>query len=89
LLVAWVFILGMTVFDCYFAYQNRATISEWELNKLALWVIVRFGFGVIVAYKAVLFALLLVVIRQSQRLLNWTTAVLVVAHLVLLTMYLR
>ena len=52
--IAWVFVWVMAVFDAAFAYANRETISEWEMNPfvnilgLDTMMVIKFG-GILLA----------------------------------------
>jgi hypothetical protein len=50
--LAWAFVLGVTAYDVYFAWQYRALFETWELNPLARWAAGNCGLGAVFGFKA-------------------------------------
>jgi len=91
--VAWTFILGVAVYDVYFAWRNWTAFEAWEMNPLARWVGSEFGFGGIFGLKAVAvgFSALVAVVcyRYRRRLTTFVyTTVIGGLHVALSLVYL-
>ncbi|MFL5341324.1 MAG: hypothetical protein ACJ8F7_14355, partial [Gemmataceae bacterium] len=52
LAMAWLFILGVTAYDSYFAWHYRAGFDVWELNPLARYAASHAGVGGLFVLKA-------------------------------------
>jgi hypothetical protein len=51
LVLAWVFVVFVAVYDVYFAWENRAFFHVWELNPFARWIAQGFGLNVLFLLK--------------------------------------
>lgn len=85
----WLFILSVTLYDCWFAYTNRATILEWEINPVGLLMISNFGIWSALAFRVFSILFGFVVIQfADQQLRYFATCFVFLFHLALALIYL-
>lgn len=49
--LAWIFVVVVAVYDVYFAWQHRAFFNVWEMNPFARWIAQDFGLNVLFLLK--------------------------------------
>ena len=89
--LAWGFVFGVAAYDTCFAWQHRASFSQWELNPAACWANEQFGLSAVFIYK---FAALFLAVSvasycqmRGRRSGSAMTLLLAAAHGVLVVMY--
>jgi hypothetical protein len=51
LVLAWVFVVFVAVYDVYFAWEHQAFFDVWELNPFARWIAQDYGLNVLFLFK--------------------------------------
>jgi hypothetical protein len=49
--LTWAFVFAAAAYDCYFAWQYRSVLPEWEQNPLARWGVGQLGLEAIIVLK--------------------------------------
>lgn len=84
-------IISMSLYDSYFAYTNRHTFVEWELNPIAIWLYKLIGMQGMILLKISILILFIVVSAplfiKGNKVATIGVTLTVVAHLFLAGYY--
>ena len=87
-LLAWTFVWMVTAFDAAFAWVNRQTFSEWEMNPVAVAMNEWGGMQSVVGFRLLTVACCcLVITLAKKRFRNTATGVVTLVHVGLLAVY--